>query len=83
MKRCSRGTRRNKKTGLCESNTRLRQIKRCPNGSRRNKSGECIKSKSQNKNKHNKTKRTLFDYYTAQTVGRGKKAAHLKVKVRD
>jgi hypothetical protein len=43
MKRCKKGTRRNKKTMLCEKNkyyTRRkftkRQFKRCPNGKRRN-----------------------------------------------
>ena len=43
MKRCKKGTRRNKKTMLCEKNkyyTRKkftkRQFKRCPNGKRRN-----------------------------------------------
>jgi hypothetical protein len=43
MKRCKKGTRRNKKTMLCEKNkyyTRQkfnkRQFKRCPNGKRRN-----------------------------------------------
>lgn len=43
MKRCKRGTRRNKKTMLCEKNKYYarktftkRQFKRCPNGKRRN-----------------------------------------------
>ena len=44
--RCPNGTRRNKKTGLCEpAHTRKTTTKkpRCPNGTRRNKrSGECV-----------------------------------------
>jgi|688.fasta_scaffold505719_2 hypothetical protein len=43
MKRCKKGTRRNKKTMLCEKNKYYarkkftkRQFKRCPNGKRRN-----------------------------------------------
>jgi len=43
MKRCKKGTRRNKKTMLCEKNKyymrkkfTTRQFKRCPNGKRRN-----------------------------------------------
>ena len=46
MKRCPNGTRRNKKTGECESQAAV-QKKRCPNGSRRNsKTGECEKTKT-------------------------------------
>ena len=42
-KRCAKGTRRNKKTGLCEEKTTT-QKKRCPKGSRRNpKTKRCNK----------------------------------------
>ena len=42
-KRCPKGTRRNKKTGQCETLSMTKKNKkRCPNGSRRNKkTGEC------------------------------------------
>ena len=53
--RCKKGTRRNKKTGMCESNTKKSTVpspkkaadtkKRCPNGTRRNKkTGNCESS---------------------------------------
>lgn len=49
-KRCPNGTRRNKKTGLCEpprvDPASAKRARRCPNGSRRNKkTGECEKTK--------------------------------------
>jgi serine/threonine protein kinase len=44
--RCPNGTRRNKKTGECESNSvRRKALRRCPKGTRKNNKGECIKKK--------------------------------------
>ena len=49
--RCPNGSRRNKKTGLCEPVTLIRKP-RCPNGSRRNKkTGLCEPSRPQSKPK--------------------------------
>lgn len=42
MPRCPKGTRKNKRTGECESHTNRNSIKRCPKGTRKNKkTGEC------------------------------------------
>ena len=44
-KKCPNGSRRNKKTGNCVSNTQKKR-RRCPNGSRRNKKTDmCVKNK--------------------------------------
>jgi hypothetical protein len=63
MKRCPNGTRRNKKTGICEEKqNNNNKNKRCPNGTRRNKkTGICepnnkrrIENNSKNRNAINK-----------------------------
>lgn len=77
LPRCKKGTRRNRKTGLCESHINLQPnkppLKRCPNGSRRNpKTGECVKTKPAGK--------TLLDYFTVSKIGKGKKQKTLKVR---
>jgi len=42
MPRCPKGTRKNKKTGECDSHTTRTSIKRCPKGTRKNKkTGDC------------------------------------------
>ena len=43
-KRCPKGTRRNAKTGACESLSQIKKTrKRCPNGTRRHpKTGDCV-----------------------------------------
>jgi hypothetical protein len=48
-RRCPNGTRKNKTSGNCESNSQKNR-KRCPNGTRKNKtSGNCEKKKSPSK----------------------------------
>jgi hypothetical protein len=47
MPRCPKGTRKNKKTGECESVTATTKKPRCPKGTRRNKkTGDCEQIKS-------------------------------------
>jgi hypothetical protein len=60
MPRCPNGSRRNKKTGNCESvsNSTKKTTKRCSKGTRRNKkTGNCESTKKSVKSHSNKTKK--------------------------
>jgi len=60
-KRCPNGTRRNKKTGICEAKKKTEN--RCPNGTRRNKKTGICEAKKKIKENLSKTNRSAIKKY--------------------